>query len=96
MQRHRIKTSDAKLFLIKLQSDGRRRSSVKTVRGVLRSAFQMAVDDDCLQKNPFGFELSGVVVNDSVTREAITKYRCRTSRRTSAAIPTAAIRRRPG
>ncbi|WP_026658395.1 site-specific integrase [Butyrivibrio sp. AC2005] len=69
-----VKTSDAKLFLIKLQKeDGRGYSSVKTIRGVLRPAFQMAVDDDCLQKNPFGFELSGVVVNDSVTREAITK-----------------------
>ncbi|WP_022760464.1 tyrosine-type recombinase/integrase [Butyrivibrio sp. AD3002] len=58
----------------KLQKeDGRGYSSVKTIRGVLRPAFQMAVDDDCLQKNPFGFELAGVVVNDSVTREAITK-----------------------
>ena len=28
-----IKTSDAKLFLIKLQQDGRRYSTVKTVRG---------------------------------------------------------------
>ena len=72
-----VKTSDAKLFLIKLQSDGRRHSSVKTVRGVLRPAFQMAVDDDCLQKNPFGFELAGVVVNDSVTREAITREQMR-------------------
>ena len=72
-----VKTSDAKLFLIKLQSDGRRHSSVKTVRGVLRPAFQMAVDDDCLQKNPFGFELAGIVVNDSVTREAITREQMR-------------------
>ena len=72
-----VKTSDAKLFLIKLQNDGRRHSSVKTVRGVLRPAFQMAVDDDCLQKNPFGFELAGVVVNDSVTREAITRDQMR-------------------
>jgi len=72
-----VKTSDAKLFLIKLQSDGRGHSSVKTVRGVLRPAFQMAVDDDCLQKNPFGFELAGVVVNDSVTREAITRDQMR-------------------
>ncbi len=46
---------------------------MKTVRGVLRPAFQMAVDDDVLHKNPFAFELAGVVVNDSVTREAITK-----------------------
>lgn len=72
-----VKTSDAKLFLIKLQRDGKRHSSVKTVRGVLRPAFQMAVDDDCLQKNPFSFELAGVVVNDSVTREAITKDQMR-------------------
>ena len=50
-----IKTSDAKLFLIKLQQDGKGYSTIKTVRGVLRPAFQMAVDDDVLHKNPFGF-----------------------------------------
>ena len=72
-----VKTSDAKLFLIKLQQDGRRYSTVKTVRGVLRPAFQMAVDDDLLNKNPFGFELAGVVVNDSVTREAISREQMR-------------------
>ena len=68
-----VKTSDAKLFLIKLQNDGRRHSSIKSIRGVLRPAFQMAVDDDCLNKNPFAFALVGVVVNDAVTREAISK-----------------------
>lgn len=73
-----IKTSDAKLFLIKLQQeDGRSYSSIHTIRGVLRPAFQMAVDDDILVKNPFGFQLAGVVVNDSVTREAITKDQMR-------------------
>ena len=66
-----VKVSDAKLFLIKLQQDGKGYSTVKTVRGVLRPAFQMAVDDDLILKNPFGFQLAGVVVNDSVTREAI-------------------------
>ena len=52
-----VKTSDAKLFLIKLQKDGKGHSTIKTVRGVLRPAFQMAVDDDALTKNPFGFTL---------------------------------------
>ena len=33
----------------------------------------MDVDDDVLMKNPFQFELAGVVVNDAVTREAVTK-----------------------
>ena len=37
----------------------------------------MAVDDDVLHKNPFGFELAGVVVNDSVTREALTRDQMR-------------------
>lgn len=69
--------SDAKLFLIKQQEDGRRYSTVKTVRSVLRPAFQMAVDDDVLIKNPFGFELAGAVVNDTVTREAIPKDQMR-------------------
>lgn len=69
-----VKTSDAKLFLIKLQQeDGKSYSSIHTIRGVLRPAFQMAVDDDILVKNPFGFQLAGVVVNDSVTREAISR-----------------------
>ena len=69
-----IKTSDAKLFLIKLQQqDKRGYSSVKTIRGVLRPAFQMAVDDDLIVKNPFAFQLAGVIINDSTHREAITK-----------------------
>lgn len=72
-----IKTSDAKLFLIKMQQDGKGYSTVKTVRGVLRPAFQMAVDDDILNKNPFGFQFAGVVVNDSHTRSAITKEQMR-------------------
>ena len=73
-----VKTSDAKLFLIKLQQeDGKSYSSIHTIRGVLRPAFQMAVDDDILVKNPFGFELAGVLVNDAVTREAISKDQMR-------------------
>lgn len=70
----RIKLSDAKAWLIKLQrEDGRSYSSIHSIRGVVRPAFQMAVDDDLIRKNPFGFQLATVVVNDSVMREAITR-----------------------
>ncbi len=69
----KVKLSDARLWLIKLQKDGRGYSTIHTVRGVVRPAFQMAVDDDLLRKNPFEFQLATVVVNDSVTREAITR-----------------------
>lgn len=69
----KIKIFDAKAWLIKLQADGRGYSTIHSIRGVLRPAFQMAVDNDLLNKNPFEFQLSTVVVNDSVTREAITR-----------------------
>ena len=73
-----VKTSDAKVFLIKLQQeDGKSYSSIHTIRGVLRPAFQMAVDDDILVKNSFGFQLAGVLVNDAVTRDAISKDQMR-------------------
>lgn len=54
----KVKTSDAKAWLIKLQKkDGRGYSSIHSIRGVLRPAFEM----------------SSVVVNDSVIREDITR-----------------------
>ena len=70
----KVHLSDAKQWLIKLQQiDGKSYSSIHSIRGVLRPAFQLAVDDDLIRKNPFGFELATVIVNDSVTREAITR-----------------------
>lgn len=68
-----IKILDEKLLLMKLQWDGKGSRIIKTVRGVLRPAFQMAVDDDVLYKNLFGFERVAVIVNDSVMREVIAR-----------------------
>ena len=69
-----VKTSDAKLWLVSLQEEQKKKySTIHTIRGVLRPAFRMAVEDDLLPKNPFDFELGSVIVNDSVTREAISK-----------------------
>lgn len=70
----KVKLSDAKLWLIRLQQvDKRSYSSIHTIRGVLRPAFQMAEEDDLIRKNPFRFELADVLVNDSVRREALTR-----------------------
>ena len=69
----KVKTYDAKAWLIKLQEDGRGYSTIHSIRGVVRPAFQMAVENDLLLKNPFEFQLNTVVVNDSVTREAISR-----------------------
>ena len=70
----RVKISDAKIWLIQLQKkQGKSYSTIHTIRGVLRPAFRMAVEDDLIRKNPFDFELATVIVNDSVTRDAISR-----------------------
>lgn len=70
----KVKTSDAKMWLIYLQ-EGKKKSysTIHTIRGVSRPAFRTAVEDDIIPKNPFDFELATVIVNDSVTREAISR-----------------------
>ncbi|MBQ6443890.1 MAG: hypothetical protein IJJ11_04315, partial [Methanosphaera sp.] len=46
-----VRISDAKLWFIKLQrEDGKGYSSIHSIRGVLKPAFQLAVDDDYLGK----------------------------------------------
>jgi hypothetical protein len=75
----KVRLSDAKKWLIRLQQvDKKSFSAIHSIRGVVRPAFQMAVDDDILRKNPFGFQLATVLVNDAVTREAITRKQERT------------------
>ena len=66
-----IKPSDAKQWFIKLYQDGRRYSTITSVRGVLRPAFEMAVEDDIIRRNPFSFQITDVVPNDSKPRQAI-------------------------
>lgn len=68
-----IKTSEAKKWLIGLQDGGRSYSSIHSIRGVVRPAFAMAVEDDLLRKNPFDFELAKVLIDDSVKRDALTE-----------------------
>ena len=68
----KVKVSDAKLWLLELQDNGRSYSSIHSIRGVVRPAFAMAVEDDLLRKNPFDFELAKVLINNSVQRDALT------------------------
>ena len=68
-----VKRSDAKLFLIGLQDSGKSYSSIHTIRGVLRPAFQMAVDDEVIRLNPFDFQMASVLIDDRGRREAISK-----------------------
>lgn len=61
------------LWFMKLHMDGRGYSTITTVRGVVKPAFQMACDEDAVRKNPFIFKLTDVVPNDSEKRLAMTE-----------------------
>ena len=75
----KVRLSDAKEWLIRLQQvDKKSFSTIHTIRGVVRPAFQLAVDDDLLRKNPFEFQMVSVLINDTATREAITRKQERT------------------
>lgn len=67
-----IKVSDAQAWMIKLHDDGRGYSTLTSVRGVIKPAFQMAYNEDAIRKNLFDFKLVDVVPNDSQKRIALT------------------------
>lgn len=67
-----IKMSDAQLWMIKLHEDGKGYSTLTSVRGVVKPAFQMAYNEEIIRRNPFDFKLTDVVPNDSKKRIAMT------------------------
>lgn len=66
-----VKLSDAKAFVIKLRNDGRKYSTIHSFYAKLRPAFEMAVDDDLIRKNPFKFKLSDIIPNDTEERKPL-------------------------
>ena len=57
---------------MELDENGKGYSTLTSVRGVVKSAFQMACNEDVLRRNPFDFKLTDVVPNDSQKRIAMT------------------------
>lgn len=68
-----VKISDAKLFFTSLHDSGMMKNTIGVVYAVIRPAFEMAVDDDIIRKNPFKFKLSDIIINDAPGRNALTK-----------------------
>nr|WP_105303334.1 site-specific integrase [Anaerolactibacter massiliensis] len=68
-----IRVSDAQLWFVRLQKEGKGYSTITSIRGVIKPAFQMACNEDIILKNPILFNLSDVVSNDSKQRDAMTE-----------------------
>lgn len=68
-----IRVSDAQKWIMKIHNDGKGYSTITSVRGVVKPAFQMAYNEDIIRRNPFEFKLIDVVPNDSQKRIALTE-----------------------
>lgn len=68
-----VKLSDAKGWFVFLHDQGMKQNTIGVLQSVVRPAFEMAVDDDMIRKNPFKFKLSDVVPKDAYVRDALTK-----------------------
>ncbi|WP_300260076.1 site-specific integrase [uncultured Cloacibacillus sp.] len=68
-----ILTSEAKAWMKKLfYEDGYGYSTLTAIKGVVSPAYRMAYEEDIIKKNPFDFDLSGVVPNNAKPRQALT------------------------
>ena len=68
-----VKLSDAKGWFVFLHDKGIKQNTIGVLQSVIRPAFEMAVDDDLIRKNPFKFKLSDVIPKDAYVRDALTK-----------------------
>ena len=68
-----VRLSDGKGWFVSLHDKGLKQNTIGILQSVLRPAFEMAVDDDMIRKNPFKFKFSDVIPNDAYVRSALTK-----------------------
>ena len=68
-----VRLSDGKGWFVSLHDKGLKQNTIGILQSVLRPAFEMAVDDDMIRKNPFKFKLSDVIPDDAYVRSALTK-----------------------
>lgn len=73
-----IKMSQAKSWFKSLSDQGLKRNSINQIKGVLKPAFEMAVQDDIVHKNPFNFRLdflpSSSSSKDALSPETVDKF----------------------
>lgn len=69
----KIKISDAKSWFIRLQEEGKKYGTIYDIRGVVKPAFEMAVLDDLIRKNPFQFSISSILKNDTEDKISLTE-----------------------
>ncbi len=67
-----VKPSDAKEWAIRMREKGFSYQSISNYKRSLRAAFFIAIEDDCVRKNPFSFALNKVLEDDRGEKTVLT------------------------
>ena len=67
-----VKLSDAKEWALRMQEKGVAYHTICNGKRSLKAIFYMAVQDDCLRKNPFDFPINEVINDDTVPKVPLT------------------------
>jgi len=66
-----VKMSDAKEWAIRMKEKGYSFSTISNFKRALKASFYIAIQDDCVRKNPFDFDISAVLKDDTTVKEAL-------------------------
>lgn len=67
-----VKPSDAKEWAIRMKEKGFSFQSISNYKRSLRAAFFIAIEDDCVRKNPFSFALNKVLEDNRGEKNVLT------------------------
>ena len=68
-----IKPSDARAWAIRMKQKGFSYQTISNYKRSLRASFYMAIEDDCVRKNPFDFVLSEVIEDDRKSKVVLSE-----------------------
>lgn len=67
-----VKLSDAKEWALRMKAKGLSYKTINNDKRSLKAAFYTAIQDDCIRKNPFDFQLSDVLDDDTEPKVPLT------------------------
>lgn len=67
-----VKLSDAKEWALRMKEKGIAYKTISNDKRSLKAAFYTAVQDDCIRKNPFDFQLNTVIEDDTEPKTPLT------------------------
>ena len=68
-----VKLSDGKEWAMRMYENGFSYKTISNYKRSLKASFHMALEDDCVRKNPFHFQLSEVIEDDSKPKVALSE-----------------------